>query len=148
MAETYSDETDGRLDVSGRAQIPSQIYRATLKRIRATIPYDGQASGDTVVLGELPPGAVFAFGVINATATAGASATIAIGTAESAAKYRAAAVFTTADTPTLFGKAAAVGSAADPLTAPERVIATVGTAALPTSADYMVVDLYYSGDAA
>lgn len=144
MAETYSDETKDKLDAKGRSLIDPHTYGANLERMRATIPYDGQASGDTIVLGVLPVGAVFSFGVLNATATAGGTATIAIGKAGTPAKYRAAAIFTAADTPTLFGKAAAVGSAADPLESPERVIATVGAAALPNSADYLVVDLYYT----
>jgi len=80
--------------------------------------------------------------VITASATAGASATIAIGVAGATGKYRAAAVFTAANTPTMFGVAAATKAA--PLTSPERVIATIAVAALPTSAEYMVVDLYFS----
>lgn len=142
MAETYSAETNGQLDTSGRSAIDPHVYGANLERMRATIPYDGQANGDTVVLGELPPGAVFAFGIINASATAGAAATIAIGVAGTPAKFRTAAVFTTADTPTLFGNAAPV--AADPVNTKQRVIATIGAAALPNTADYLVVDLYYT----
>lgn len=142
MAQTFSRETNGKLDTAGLSLLDGRTYRAKAKSIRATIDYDGQASGDTVVLGELPPGATFLYGVLTASATAGASATIAIGTAASAAKYRAAATFTAADTPTLFGKASA--ASADPLTVAERVIATVGTAALPTSADYLVVELFYA----
>lgn len=142
MAETYSDETNGKLDTPGRSAIEPHAYGATLDRMRATVPYDGQASGDTIVLGELPAGAVFAFGVMNATATAGASATVAVGVAGDAAKFRAAATFTTADAPALFGKCAP--AAADPVEGSQRVIATIGTAALPNSADYMTIDLYYS----
>jgi len=142
MAQTFSRETNGKLDTAGLSLLDGRTYRAKVKSIRATIDYDGQASGDTIVLGELPVGATFLYGVLNASATAGASATIAIGSAASAAKYRAAATFTAADTPTLFGKASAV--VADPLTAAERVIATVGTAALPNSADYLTVELFYA----
>lgn len=142
MAQTFSRETNGKLDTAGLSLLDGRTYRAKVKSIRATIDYDGQASGDTIVLGELPVGATFLYGVLNASATAGASATIAIGSAASAAKYRAAATFTAADTPTLFGKASAV--VADPLTAAERVIATVGTAALPNSTDYLTVELFYA----
>lgn len=142
MAETYSDETNGQLDTTGRSAIDPHVYGANLERMRATIPYDGQLAGDTVVLGELPVGAVFAHGIINASATAGAAATIAVGVAGDAAKYKAAAIFTTPDTPTLFGKAAA--AVADPINTKTRVIATIGAAALPNSAGFMVIDLYYT----
>ncbi len=142
MATTYSRETAGKLDTSGRSAIEPHAYRAKLKRLRATIDYDGQASGDDIVLGDLPAGSVFAFGVINASATAGGTATIAIGKAGATGKYRAAAIFTAANTPTMFGLASAADD--DPLTADERVIATIGAAALPNSADFMVIDLYYS----
>lgn len=145
MAETYSDETDGKLDASGRAQLDSHVYRADLKRIRATIPYDGQADGDTIVLGELPPGAVFSHGTIVASATFGATATLAIGVAGAAEKFRAAATVTNTTFPVTFGLAAA--SAADPSNTPERIIATVGAAAAPDSSAFMVVDIFYSGDA-
>lgn len=130
------------MGVVNPAKILGNSYDKPLKRIRAIVDYDGQASGDDIVLGQLPVGAVFAYGVLTATATAGASATVAIGTTGSTAKYRAAATFTAADTPTMFGKASAAAMA--PLTAPELLLLTVGTAALPNSADYLIVDIYYS----
>ena len=141
MSQTFAPE------VAGAGTIPTNmanggVQGGRVRRFRATIPYAGQASGATIVLADVPAGFTFAYGVINASATAGASATIAVGTAGTAGKYRAAAVFTTANTPTLFGVADAVDDA--PLTAPERVIATIGAASLPTSANFAVVDLYYS----
>lgn len=142
MAETYATEVAG-LDTIPSTKSSGAVHNARLRRFRATVEYDGQASGDTVVLADVPAGYAFAFGVLTASATAGASATIAIGVSGTAGKYRAAATFTAANTPTLFGTAA--GAKASPLTDKERVILTVGTAALPTSADYIVVDLYFSG---
>jgi hypothetical protein len=142
MARTYSDETNGKLGVKGGDKIVGNAYNAKLKRIRATIQYDGQAAADDIVLGVLPVGAVFAYGMITASATAGASATIAIGKDGATGKYRTAATFTAANTPTPFGNAAAVDDA--PLTSPETVIATIAVAALPASADFMIIDLYYS----
>jgi hypothetical protein len=101
-----------------------------------------QATSDTLVVGNLPPGATFAYGVINASATLGSS-TVAIGITGTTGKYRAAATFTTADTPTLFG-IATVQAAADPaLTAEENVFITIATAALPASGT-LVVELFYS----
>lgn len=142
MAETYAAEVAG-LDTIPSTKSNGAFHNARLRRFRATIPYAGQASGDTVVLADVPAGYVFAYGVLTASATAGASATVAIGTAATAGKYRAAATFTAANTPTMFGLASAADDAA--LTSRERVIATVGTAALPTSSDFLVVDLYFSG---
>lgn len=142
MPQTFATEVAG-LDTIPSTKSNGAVQTARLRRFRATIEYDGQAAADTIVLADVPAGYAFAYGVLTASATAGASATVAIGTASSAGKYRAAATFTTANTPTMFGTAA--GAVAAPLTATERVIATVGTAALPTSADYLVVDLYFSG---
>jgi hypothetical protein len=141
MPETYSRETAGALDTRGLSLIDGRVYGAKVKAIRATIDYDGQVANDTIVLGELPQGAVFVGGVITASATAGGTATIAIGSAAAPGKYRAAAIFTAVDTPTLFGVAAS--AAAAPLAATERVIATVGAAALPASTAFMVVTLFY-----
>lgn len=142
MARFYSRETLGSMGVINPVKIQGNVYDTPLKRIRAIIDYDGQASGDDIVLGQLPVGAVFAYGVLTASATAGASATIAIGTTGTLGKYRAAATFTAANTPTMFGTAA--GASMAPLAAPELLLATVGTAALPTSTDYLIVDIYYS----
>lgn len=142
MAETFATEVAG-LDTVPSTKSNGAVHNARLRRFRATIEYDGQAAGDTIVLADVPAGYAFAYGVITASATAGVSATVAIGISGTAGKYRAAATFTAADTPTMFGTAAGAKAAA--LTANERVIATVGAAALPTSADYMVVDLYFSG---
>lgn len=134
-------------EVAGTESIPNvkasgAVQGGRLRRFRATVEYDGQAAADTIVLANVPAGYEFAFGVLNASATAGASATIAIGTAASPGKYRAAATFTVANTPTPFGNAAPVKSSA--LTAAERVIATIAVAALPTSSDFCVVDLYFT----
>lgn len=140
MAETFAPE------VAGLATTPSTnanagVQGGRVRRFRATVPFNGQAIGDTVVLADVPPGATFAYGVINATATFGATATIAIGTASSPGKYRAAAV-QTATGPVLFGVAGAADDV--PLTAGERVVLTVAAAALPDSAAFAVVDLYFS----
>lgn len=142
MARTYSDETNGKLGVRGGGKLDAHSYNAKLKRIRATIQFDGQAAGDDVVLGVLPVGAIFAYGVITASASAGATATIAIGKDGATGKYRTAAIFTAANAPALFGNAAAIDDA--PLTTSETLIATFGAAALPNSADFMVIDIYYS----
>lgn len=119
----------------------ASVYGARVKRLRATVTLAGQLTSDTILLGTLPTGATFAFGVLTTSATLGSS-TIAVGISGTAGKYRAAAAFTSADTPTFFGTAATVG-AASPLAAEENVIATIAGATLPSSGT-LVVDLYYS----
>ena len=140
MARTYA------VEVAGVSTIPTTqnsggFQGARVRCFRATLPYDGQASGDDIVLAVVPAGYTFAYGMIVASATAGASATIAIGVTGTTGKYRTAATFTAANTPTLFGNAAAMDDTA--LTSAETVLATVGTASLPNSADFAVVYLYY-----
>lgn len=119
----------------------ASVYGGRLKRLRASVTLAGQLTTDTLLLGVLPAGATFAYGVINSTATLGSS-TLAIGITGTTGKYRAAATFTTADTPTFFGLAAQAG-AATPLAAEETVIGTIATATLPSSGT-LLVDLYYS----
>lgn len=117
------------------------VYGARLKRLRGTFTYAQQTTSDTLVIGDLPAGATFAYGVLTADTSSG-STTLAIGTSSSTAKYKAAAAFTATDTPTLFGTAATVG-AASPLSSTERVIVTLAAATAPTSGT-LVADLYYS----
>ena len=141
MAETFAPEVAG-LDTVPSTKSEGGLQGGRVRRFRATIPYDGQAAADTIVLADVPAGYQFSHGVITASATAGATATIAIGVAGATGKYRTAAVFTAANTPTLFGNAAAKDD--DPLTEGERVIATIAAASLPDSDDFAVVDLFYT----
>jgi hypothetical protein len=141
MAQTFSTELAGIDSTPVVKPSAESAYGARMKRFRATITLASQAAGDTVVLCDLPTGFVFAYGVLNASATLGASATIAIGNATTADKYKAAAVFTAVDTPTLFGKNAAAAEAVSSAT--ERIILTVAVAALPASGT-LVVDVYAS----
>lgn len=119
------------------------VYQGRLKRMRATFTLGSTAvtTSDTLVIGSLPAGATFAYGIINASATMGASATLAIGNSSSTGKYRAAATFTAA-APTLFGDYAAQG-ASSALSAEEQVIVTIAAASLPTSGT-LVIDIFYS----
>jgi hypothetical protein len=142
MAQTFSTELAGIDSIPAVKPSATAAYGARLKRFRATITLAAQASGDTIVLADLPAGYTFAYGVLTASATLGATATVAIGTATTPAKYKAAAIFTAADTPTMFGTAiAGAGQAA--LTATERVLLTIAAAALPGSGT-LVVDIYAS----
>ncbi len=120
----------------------ASAYNARLRRLRATFTYAQQTTSDTLVVGNLPAGATFAFGVLTADTSSG-STTLAIGTAGSTAKYRAAAAFTATNTPTLFGTAATVGASDPALTVEEQVIVTLAAATAPSSGT-LVVDLYFS----
>lgn len=118
------------------------VYNARLKRLRATFTYASQTTSDTLVVGNLPAGATFAYGVLTASASSG-STTLAIGISGTPAKYKAAAAFTATDTPTLFGTAATAGATDPALAAEEQVIVTLAGATAPSSGT-LVVDLYYS----
>lgn len=118
---TVPSMADGRV-VGGRLR----VHQATLDLSLAAVK---KANGDTNVLFKLPAGSKPLYFITNASATMGAAATIAVGTAASAAKYRAAAVHTAVDTPAMFMKSSAADD--DPLSAEETVIMTIGTADLP-----------------
>lgn len=144
MAQYYSNELAG--DTTGLNTAPvaslrpaAGTYGARQKVFRATITFASQASGSTIVLANAPTGHTFSHGLITVSATTG-SATIAVGTAASAAKYAAAAAYTTADVPALFGKAAAISAGA--YTAEEQIIATTGGAALPSSGT-AIIELFF-----
>lgn len=107
---------------------------------RETITLASQPTADQIVIADnVPVGHTFLYGILTTTVTLGASATIAIGTIASPAKYRAAATFTTVDTPTLFGLTAAQA----PLTAAETVQITIAVAALPASGT-LTTALFYA----
>lgn len=136
MAQTYCTELQPT-----QANPPQAIHAAAgqgarKRSYRSTVTLASQASGDTVVLANIPPGQIFAGGRITTDTSLG-TATIAVGTSGSAAYFKAAGTFTATDTPTAFGKAAAMAE-----TSPDgrQVIATVGTAALPSSGT-LVIDL-------
>jgi len=140
MAQTFSTELAPTQASPAGVPSASNGYGARVHRYRASITLAAQASGDTVVLANIPPGSCFAGGDIVSDTSLG-TATVSIGNASSAAKYKAAAVFTATDTPTQFGKAAAYAGAAS--SAVEQVLLTVGAAALPSSGQ-LVIDLYFS----
>jgi len=116
------------------------VVGARLRRLRGSFTYASQTTSDTLVIGNLPTGATFAYGVLTASASSG-STTLAIGITGTTGKYRAAGAFTATDTPTLFGTATAASAA--PLSAEEQVFITIAGATAPSSGT-LVVDLYYS----
>ena len=116
------------------ASIDSSVYGTKL----AT----GLTTADNLVLGRLPSGYVPDYGMITSSVTL-ATSVIAIGTSATHAsngQYRAAAVSTVVDTPTLFGVTATMLAAAA-LTTDTLVYLTVATANLP-AAGTLVIDIY------
>lgn len=97
-----------------------------------------QTTSDTIEVARLPKGAIPLYGVLSASATLGATATIAIGITGTTGKYRAAATHTVT-TPTLFGVNAALGGA---LAAEETVFITIAAASLPASGTLRVMFVY------
>lgn len=142
LAGTTAGTTQASAVASGYKPKGS-VYGGRLKRMRATVTLASQATTDTLLLGNLPAGAVFAFGVIT-TGTSLGSSTLAIGTAAAAGAFRAAATFTSTDTPTLFGvTATGPAASADGAATETPVLGTIASAALPSSGT-LVVDIYYS----
>lgn len=141
MANTYSTEAALYLNNVPSKMANGAVHGGNTRVYRATITLAAQASGDTITLARIPAGAFFVGGEIVSSVSLGSS-TVAIGVAGTAAKYKAAAVFTAVDTPTSFGTASAMGNQTA-LVAAEDVILTIAAAALPGSGT-LVVNLYFA----
>lgn len=143
MADLLCTELTGT--TSTPRTIPNgSVAGGRMRRHRATITMAAQATTDNILLCRLRPNDYFAFGIITTSATLG-SAEAAIGTNQTHAsngQYRAAAVFTAVNTPTLFGLASAISNQTA-LTAHTPIYLTLGAAALPGSGT-LVVDIYAS----
>jgi hypothetical protein len=96
-------------------------------------------AGSYAIGGMLPANSVPLFGVLNTDTSLGTS-TIAIGVAGATGKYRAAAVFTTINTPTLFGVLGGIGV---PLVTEEQMLLTVAVASLPASG-FLDIAMFYA----
>jgi hypothetical protein len=110
---------------------------ARLRAYRGTLNLAGQLITDNWQVTTLPPGALFCVGIINTTATL-ATSTIAIGINGNNGKYRAAAVFTAVDTPTLFGAATQMDSQT-PFASDEVILGSIGVATLPGAGALVVI---------
>lgn len=136
MAKRYGSTFAAQRSGSLPQQVPDGRLVANKRRSTTEIfTLAGQANGDLLFLGVLPIGAVLE-GVEFNTDTSLGTATLSVGSEASPAKYAAAATLTATDTPTLRAKASAQAQA--PLTAPEEVWATIGTAALPGSGTLVI----------
>ena len=121
MTKTYSNELQ-------QALVNTSVIDGKVKAYQATITLASQASADTIVIAKARQGEKFIGGILTTDTSLG-SAKIQIGYADDADKYKADAVFTAVNTPTLFGNAAAMAA----LAADEEIFITVGTASLPGS---------------
>jgi hypothetical protein len=110
----------------------------TVRCFNEEITLATQTTSDTIEVCRLPKGAIPLYGIIETDTSLGA-ATAAIGITGSTGKYRAAAVFTALNTPTLFGVGAAIGEA---LAAEETVIITIAAASFPASGVLRVMFFY------
>lgn len=140
MTTTYASPYNGMATQPFTLPTAEQAHGAKQYVKRCVITLAAQAAADVIKLCNLPKGACPMGGELTTDTSLG-SATLSIGNASSAAKYRAASTFTATDTPTTYGKASAQGIT--PLAADEEVIATVGTASLPGSGT-LVIDVFYS----
>lgn len=124
-------------------------YAGTVKIFQATINLATVNGGaavtttDDIAIADVPAGYKFLYGIISSSVTLG-STTVAIGTGPVRGAYRAAAVFTAVDTPTLFG-VAITGGASATLTATTRIFLTPAAANMPTSGT-VNVQLFFALD--
>lgn len=142
MTVFYGNEATKYLNTTPVVLESGALVAGRTRRYRGSFTMASQATTDTIVLMKVPAGVAFAYGVITASATMGATATVAIGITGATGKYRTAAVYTAANTPTMFGNVAAIEAAA--LTAEETIFITIAAASLP-AAGTVVVDMFFSG---
>lgn len=147
MADKFAREQIGVRDGSvprGRLDggIQGGNVRSFVARIDLAATGNGQVQqADNVLLAVLPRGFKFLFGILQNSASLGATAQVAIGTSKTHAtngQYRAAAI-KTATTPELFGQPAALAD--DAVADPTPVYLTVGVADVAT-AGTAVITIY------
>lgn len=119
--------------------IPSALLSGKVRCALAEFTCATDGTGTYTVPIVLPRGARVVCAFMNASATMGASAQIALGISGATGKYRAAATYTSADTLSLFALNAATGAV---LTAAEQILMTVSVAALPASGRLLIGFLY------
>lgn len=148
MATTFGTQAAKVLGSTKSTPAPGFVH-GSVRNFSEQVTYASQASGDIIVVGFIPKGAIFLYATIE-TDTTTSTATIALssvtvnsaGTASvvSAGKYAAAAAYTTVDVPSILGKTAASGAA---LSADELIGAVVGTASLPASGN-LKINIFYA----
>jgi hypothetical protein len=138
MAVLYGAYTAPR-SLTPQGLLDGSVQGGHVRIYREKILLTGQTTADTIVLACPSAGETFLGGVMTADVTLGL-AQVSVGTAALPAKYRALAVQTAIDTPTLFGRTSAQAAK---LALDETVILTIATAALPATGT-LIVDLYFS----
>jgi hypothetical protein len=134
MTIFYSQELAG-IDSIPVVKPTASQYGGGVFVYEASIVLASQATTDTIVVGQVPAGGQYLFSILNTDTSLGTS-TIAIGTAATPAKYRAAATFTTTNTPTL-QQLVAASLNGQSLTATERQIITIAVATLPAAGNLL-----------
>jgi hypothetical protein len=138
MTVFYAPEIAKLISGSGTVGTPAQGFTdATVRAQTAVVTLASQTTSDTIVVGLLPKGAIFLYGILNNSATLGSS-TVAVGISGTTGKYRAAAVKTTT-TPEVIGVGGNHGVA---LAANETVFLTIAVATLPSSGTVSVTLVY------
>lgn len=142
MANQSSIEYAAYNGTSPQVQPDGKLQNGKIRCLQASFNLASavQASGDVLTLGQIPAGAIIK-SIKMTSSVSLATSTVAIGISGTAAKYRAAAVFTTVDVPTPVGPGA-VAKAAAANSVAETLLATVSTAALP-SAGTLVFEIEY-----
>ncbi len=134
MTTTFATPYSGYNQTPAQLPMADNAYGSKLQVYRAVVTFASQSSGDTIKLMKLPKGCVPIMGILNVD-TSTSTATLALGTSGTTGKYRAAAAKTSTNTPEVFMIATAnvTGGAMVPLAAEEEILATIGTAGLPSS---------------
>jgi hypothetical protein len=145
MANQSSIEYAAYSGTAPQVQPDGKLQAGKLRCLQASFNLANavQANGDVLTLGQLPANARIKSIKMTSSVTL-ATSTVAIGIAGTAAKYRAAAVFTTVDVPTIVGPGA-VAKAAAANSIAETLIATVAVAALP-AAGTLIFEVEYVTD--
>jgi hypothetical protein len=147
MATTFGTQSAKVLGATKSTPAPGFVH-GSVRNFSEQVTYNTQASGDIIVVGFIPKGAIFLFGTLETDTTTG-SATIAlssitlagaVASVATAGKYGAAVAYTTVDIPTIIGKTVAEDVA---LTADELIGVVVAAASLPASGN-LKINLYYA----
>ena len=118
--------------------LPAGLIGGRVRVAQADFTLASDAAGTYTAPIRLPIGARVLALFLHSTVSLG-STTVAVGIAGAVGRYRAAAVFTAVDTPTLFG---VLANMVNPLAAEEQIILTTAAASLPAGGTLRVGFLY------
>jgi hypothetical protein len=119
--------------------VDGSLQGGHVRAYREKITLTGQTTADTITLAYPSSGESFLFGALTSDVSLGLTQ-VSVGSAAAPAKYRALAVHTAVDSPTIFGRVIGQGTK---LPADETVILTITTANLPVGGT-LIVDLYFT----